>query len=523
MNSSFGPFAGAYKRTIIVAVTATVAVETASVEREQNPLLWIAGAFYFAAALFCVLRPMPYNNEFAYLVSAKRAGDGSFLEGDWTFSTGFGEHWTFNHVLGPLMRLLSLEVVGWLGRITMWVVISILIVKVGRALGATVTATLFSGGAWLLLSQSFVSAEWILGTFESKVIAHAFVLGALLALLRGKPWLVLLCSGLAFTFHPAVGALAVVAFGVALLADRELRAETVRRSWIVVLAMVPGLIPSLSTAGGDASSATWELIVTSRFPYHVDPFSWSKLGWLALALTFAVNVVVWRRDGDPTRGARLLAFQIGMAVPFLLGVVLRAAGHWKLLTYTPFRLLPTSVALLFVLNMAVVLPHIVPASMKWARADHRVAALLAASLLLTGAVGLKQIKKTADEFHRAWGDDDLTDLLDRVGDELADGDVVVSPPWRGDAWYRTGQAGVASTKLFPYDELEGWMQRITDQLGGATPRFDPAFDASRYDGLTMGQVDGLRDKYGATAIVTTATYSFPEIDHQGSWHVYRIP
>src|SRR2546429_8210681 len=58
---------------------------------------------------------------------------------------------------------------------------------------------------WMVQRQSFVSNEWIIGTFEAKCAAYACLLWAIDFILRRRVVVPALLIGLAFTFHSAVG------------------------------------------------------------------------------------------------------------------------------------------------------------------------------------------------------------------------------------------------------------------------------------------------------------------------------
>ena len=74
-------------------------------------ILLIGSIFLFAG------KPVPYSNEFLYLLRLEP----NFLPNDWTFSQPANEHWLFNTIFSLPGYLFSLETVGWMGRIAVWI------------------------------------------------------------------------------------------------------------------------------------------------------------------------------------------------------------------------------------------------------------------------------------------------------------------------------------------------------------------------------------------------------------------
>ena len=72
--------------------------------------------------------------------------------------------------------------------------------------------------AWMFLGLQAVgnlSGEWLIGGFESKVVAYAFVFWAVAAMLDRRIIAAAVCSGIAISFHPIVGMWHVTAMGIA--------------------------------------------------------------------------------------------------------------------------------------------------------------------------------------------------------------------------------------------------------------------------------------------------------------------
>ncbi|MGI8882704.1 MAG: hypothetical protein ACR2IA_00475, partial [Pyrinomonadaceae bacterium] len=69
---------------------------------------WLCFTFLFVAVLVFQGKPVPYSNEFVYLLRLTP----NFLPNDWSFSQTANEHWLFNSLFSLPMRFFSLEIVG---------------------------------------------------------------------------------------------------------------------------------------------------------------------------------------------------------------------------------------------------------------------------------------------------------------------------------------------------------------------------------------------------------------------------
>ena len=323
--------------------------DTISAQRLLGPVLVL-----LALALLLYGWPVPRLSEELYLPLVKRVGDAAYLRGDWTFSGGFGEHWLFDHILAPVGAALSISTFGWIGRLVCWPVLLYLLLRIGTRLRCSPWVATAALGLWLLVNQSIVGGEWIVGTFEAKAIAYIFLLGAILAATRARPLMAVVLLGLTLSFHPAVGLWGAWGVGLALLWVPETRRGAIRWCWLGAIIAIPGILGAIS-ASTSAGAAADRFLVLEAIPYHTDPFfGGNTLGTLQVSLRvatlvgmFAFNLWAYRRSDKDLPQRFLVAFQIAAAVPYFLAFPARAAHLWSYLELMPLRSFPLFVPLIF--------------------------------------------------------------------------------------------------------------------------------------------------------------------------------
>jgi len=127
---------------------------------------------------------VPSNNESTYLLQLAKQWNPGLLSNDWSFSGQSSSHYVFNLIFGPLTLLLSLEIVGWIGRILSWSLILVALFQLAKHFRIPLWMITASILLWLFYGQSIVGGEWILGTFEAKCIAYALLFFSLNGFMR---------------------------------------------------------------------------------------------------------------------------------------------------------------------------------------------------------------------------------------------------------------------------------------------------------------------------------------------------
>ena len=136
------------------------------------------------AVFLFVGKPVPSSNEFSYLLRLRKVYDPNYLASDITFSTPANEYWLFDHIFGLLTFFLSIEMIGWLGRIACWSVLLFALMKLGKRWEIPLWTISVSIFLWLYVGQSIIADEWMFGGFEAKCVAYICLIFALESFFR---------------------------------------------------------------------------------------------------------------------------------------------------------------------------------------------------------------------------------------------------------------------------------------------------------------------------------------------------
>jgi hypothetical protein len=468
--------------------------------------------------------PVPHENEYVYLLKAYQTWHPGFLEADWTFNHTGSEHWLFNRIFGVLMLVLPLEVAGWMGRLAAWITVVWFLCLIARDLHLSPWAAVLSIGAWVAIGQSLVAESWVVGGFEAKCVAYALLLGSLRAVGRKNLDLSAAFIGLAFSFHPSVGAIGAVGLAAALASAGQRMSTAARYVFIAMVTALPGLVAVLPALAGSATHAgDAAYLVLTRVPHHLDPLSWSKAAYVTLFMSSAFNVVYgWinRSSGGPM--LHLLGFQLGITAVFVIGVLARLLSLYSLLLYFPFRLFPLFTPLLFFFFLSHLIENF----------DVRKYAVPIAAL---GLLTLSSYPNPFDGLHDGtremiarWraAPSDLATTLQWTRRNVEPDERLIAPPWEKSIWYHSHRATVVNHMYFPYEELAEWRRRSAMVFGdlsyGITWAEMHAQVQQGYESLSPSRVREISDRYAAKYIVTQSEYPFSQVHQSGDYRVYRV-
>ena len=240
--------------------------------------------------------------------------------------------------------------------------------------------------AWMFLGLQAIgnlSGEWLIGGFESKVIAFAFVFWALAAMLSRRLILAAVCSGVAISFHPIVGLWHLAALGIAELPQIKSHLTEYRRS-LIALGLLSvtasfGLLPAidmLRIAKPDETFASNFIQVFYRLKHHLDPMDFGASHFIGYGLLFAawlLAMALMRRKQLLSAGDRWWVGYVLAAALFAVGGLLAGWGprpaslmtgfRWRmvLLKFYPFRLFD----LLLPIAVASLLPRLIKSRWLW--------------------------------------------------------------------------------------------------------------------------------------------------------------
>ncbi|MGQ0712303.1 MAG: hypothetical protein ACT4PJ_01085 [Gemmatimonadaceae bacterium] len=465
--------------------------------------------------------PVPFGTEDVYLLAPYKTWHPEFLPNDWTFATPRAEHSVFNWIIGAFTMVLPLEVIGWVGRIVTWALLLVGLLKLGRRFAIPYSAATLGIALWILMDQSIVAVSTMLTTFEAKSLAYVFLLFAIDRLLDDRDRSGALMLGLSFSFHPAVGLLAIPAVGVGLVALRYPGKRLAVIVGLTFLGALPGVIP-LATAVGVAPSsrAMWEYLVRVQFSMHLDPLIWIRREFLQLILVSAFSLLHWLGNRE-SRAVKFLAwFQITLAGFFAFGLLSRVMGWYELLQITPFRLFPMFAPLLFFFAAAHAYRE--RKKLKW----QPVMIVLGGVCLMGFTSPIGYLWDRAAQRLGAWRADDLRRTFVWISQNTPLDAVTILPPWRRDSFYFAQRAQVANHDQVRLDRFAEWRERV-ESLVGPLPNDDPsaaqfAVLERRYNTLTEPQIARVASTYGASYLVSRVPYAFPITYQSGNYRVYRL-
>lgn len=488
-----------------------------------------------------VAMPVPGGNELVYLPLLKSRADPSYLVGDWTFSSGFGEHAVFNAVFGPVVDVIGIDWLAIGGRVVTWFAIGWLVVSLGRRLGARWWASMVALAVFLGLNQSLgVGAEFLLSGFEAKSIAWPLLLAAIIVSLDKRPVVACALVGLVFTFHPAVGIWGGGSLLLALLAIRTTRGATARGLPVAAIASLPGLVPLVADLGD--SSMTGELasfIVLTRIPHHADPAFFGERGPLILGLMIGSNLL-WAWINRSSFTSRLLgAFQIALLVVFALGVLARVLELWEFLLLLPFRVLPIVVNLVFWLLVAAaatgdeVTREWLPSRDEWrgrptlsVSAASLAVVAMAAALVLWNPIArvVDAVSDVGDRYSRSASG--VARSMEWVASNTERDSVVAMPPWVDEMFYITERPQLVSYDAVTYDRPAEWKSRLERTVADQSVLHDRRASVQErfqaFHQVTAPQWRETATIYGVDYLITTARLEFRAVYEDGDWRVYEL-
>jgi len=106
--------------------------------------------------------------------------------------------------------------------------------------------------------------------------------------------------------------------------------------------------------------------------------------------------------------------------------------------------------------------------------------------------------------------------------------IIISPPWRGESFYLSQRAQIASWWVPRLDHLTEWRERLESLAGdvsGVRPETTKArleYMVAHYNQLPPTEIASLVAKYGAEYLVSSTTYGYPVIFQSGTYKVYAL-
>jgi hypothetical protein len=474
----------------------------------------------------------PSGNVLNYMVRLRHFGDPTYLAGDWTFGSGFDEHFVWIRVFAPLMNTLGMAVLAPAARIVIWVATALLFIQIGRRLGARPISTVIALIAWLGLNQSMgVGAAKIITEFQASLVAYPLLFGGLVLALRGRIAWSMFLAGLAFAFHPGIGLWGSGALAVSLLWMPDTRAKAWRSIWLLVVAALPGAVPQvLSMLRSTMSADDAAFVALIRVPHHVDPFSFGERGPLLLSIMLAFNLLLHWRMQEEFPHRLLGVFQVVSLIPVILGVVARLTDQTRFLMLIPFRVLPPFATGVFLINLAAIANRrrwdlLWPrGSVRWPdrfRSLAGLGAVIGFMILWNPIVAIAN--DAAENFSfPAPQISDFELALAWVAAETPVEAQLLGPPDRGDLFVRTDRPQYVSWETIPYDRVPEWRRRLESVMPVGFFDDYPRDRSWADDFALLSQEQLLGLSPAVDYVVTTATYDLPTAFRAGNWAVYEV-
>lgn len=263
------------------------------------PPLWLEIGLVFLVLFVAGGDAAPHRNEAHYLTRLKHFWDPGWCAGD-LFLESPDAHFTVVWLFGWVTQFISLEATAWLGRVLTWGLLAWGWTRLSRFVVprpwiAPLTVALFV----TLTEQTHFAGEWVVGGFEAKCIAYAFVFFGLTDWLAGRwnrAWILL---GVASAFHALVGGWSVLALlGVWAIVERRRPALPTMLPGLLAGGVISllGVAPALALTHGVPPELTAEanqIYVFTRLPHHLAPFG-QPIDWLVWRiLRFAIGLTLF--------------------------------------------------------------------------------------------------------------------------------------------------------------------------------------------------------------------------------------
>ena len=300
--------------------------------------------------------PTPDVNEAHYLAKAKHVWDPGWCPRDHFLNSAYA-HIVFYWLFGWLTVVLPLPAVAWVGRVLTWLLLSVawwrLIFRIGGQVGLPL---LTAGLALCLWSRCAMAGEWVVGGFEAKSIAYAFVFLGLAELVANRWQRVWLLLGVAAAFHVLVGGWSVIACAICWMIQPNSERSSIRAmSPSLVTGFVIscfGILPSVlltSSVEPELLAEANRVYVFERLAHHLVFHRFP--GYLVARQVgcVAIWLILWWLSRADRTAFRLNGFVLGAVLIAIVGAILDAAlRHFPdhapgLLRYYWFRLADVAV------------------------------------------------------------------------------------------------------------------------------------------------------------------------------------
>lgn len=276
----------------------------------------------------------PGVNEAHYLTRLKHWWNPQWIGPD-LFLDSPDAHLTVVLLFGWLTLWLPLTAVAWIGRLVSWAVLAWAWRRLCWRLVPTMGVASLAAALWCVaVRQGHLAGEWVVGGFEAKSLAWAFVIAALGSCCGGqwnRAWVEL---GVASALHVLVGGWSVVLLAVVWSIHY--------RQQVSLPAMTPGLaigglfalagiVPPLVMNAGTSPEVASEaalIYVFERLPHHLAPLSmggewWWLRGSSHLVMLLLLGIAMrWARKTELKQARCLCSYAWGAVALSVAGLLI---------------------------------------------------------------------------------------------------------------------------------------------------------------------------------------------------------
>lgn len=476
-----------------------------------------------SAVFLFVGKPVPSSNEFSYLLRLKKLYDPSYLAHDITFSTPMNEYWLFDHIFGFPTLFVSIELVGWIGRLSCWSILLLALIKLGKRWELPlwmITTSLF---LWLYVGQSLIADEWMFGGFEAKCVAYICLIFALDRFCDEKDVSSAILLGLAFAFHPVIGLWGIAAGIPAFFITRPNIFQTLKVVLITGVFSLVGVIPLLQmrTDSIEPTIENLKYFQLVKFPHHFDPFSWSRSEVVLVFVLMIFCAVIHLQLKNLKPSKFLFAFLTILAVFFTAGIAFRAFNVYELMKYTPTRLFAVFIPLFFLFYLSKAYQQ------DLLRKPLQIAMILPIILLsIWNAIPNRGFYQ-ANSTYMAWNQnsDDMANGFIWLKNNTPQGALVIAPPWRYDFWYLSERAEIVNYRKPIISNIGEWQTRLDSLIGKANPENGYREDeelANFYFEINQATIESVAVKYNADYLISETDYAYPVVYLKNKVKIYRL-
>jgi hypothetical protein len=487
-------------------------------------------AFVFHIALAWG-QPVPAGTEEHYLAAVAHSADPTFLSADFTFGTILPDRWFFDYLTARLLAITPLVTLAWIGRIATWTGTAIALLRLGRGLGLTAPLTTAALSLWVVYGQSLIGGEWLVGWFEAKAVAYVFIMWALVSLIDERLYVSAVLTGIAVTFHPAVGLTTAAAFLLTITVVYKLRPIQLTKVVLIgTTSALPGLIQFIlmTTKMSSSNREDWEFLSSTFMQVHMDLASFSRQMIVVQGLVLLFNLS-WTFANRRSRAHQaLLCIQLAFLALTMLGAAAYGLGWYQAMGLMPFRLFPVFSLLTFFLGATAQI-----AISTRSRTTRRSIALVVVTALCLPPM-LDEYSKAYSVQRKMWTqpEDDFRIAFRWVADNVSVDATGIVPPWRGDAALFGRRAQVVHFGMPRYDKLSEYRQRVEAAAGVRSTDFR-TLRSRRWDETWNHWKEAFRRqskqqlvttamRYGASFAVTDVEYELPVKFRSNNVRVYDL-